>query len=221
MRIIVVSSCREYRRLAGAEPKRTETVLEIGCSSGLATEALARSCRRVVAVDLSAELVERTRRRTAACGNVEVVQLDGRDIPEIAALVSRPDLIFMDIGGDALLDNVTSQLRLHLRAFKPRLVVVRSFELAALCSLVERVEVCQPASSRRAARRARAAQALEALLALSRSSSVNSRAFAVRRLRKVRAPRARERLAQMAADPNAWIRRIVRPLDPKQPASKP
>jgi SAM-dependent methyltransferase len=46
--------------------------LEVGCSIGVFTEALARSCRELVAVDMSPAAVASARERTAGLENVDV-----------------------------------------------------------------------------------------------------------------------------------------------------
>jgi hypothetical protein len=140
----------------------------------------------------------------AGLANVQVVRLDARDIEAVKALLPAPDAIFVDIGGTALLDNVAFVLRQCLGAFKPRLIVVRSSELAEVVSRVR--EVLPPKTTRR---QFAGEDALEGLLKLSRSSRVSSRLFALRHLRKHDDARARDRLAQMAHDPSPRIRKAA------------
>ena len=64
--VIAVSSRWEYRRLAAAVPRSTDTVREIGCSTGAATTALASSARSVVAVDVAHNLVAELATRAEA-----------------------------------------------------------------------------------------------------------------------------------------------------------
>lgn len=212
-RIVVVSSVERYRRLARDLPGPADAVLEIGCSTGEATRLLATGGARVVAVDVATEMVERARATVADMPRVTVAQVDGRDTPAMAALLADPDLVFVDIGGDARLDAVTLQLRQCLLAFAPRATVVRSAELAALCASVTDIEV--PAADalgtlwgRRRSPDAQA-HALESLLDLSHSASVTNRLFAARKLRDRAEPAARERMAQLADDPDARVRRIA------------
>jgi precorrin-6B methylase 2 len=216
--IVVVATAARYRRLARTLPGAGDAVLEIGCSTGLATRALAASGARVVAVDVAEEMVARTRAALAGApgaSGVTVALLDGRDTAALKALVPAPDLIFVDVGGDARLDAVALQLRQCLLAFAPRTLVVRSAELAAFCAAVREVEA--PAPRRAGPRRGRArsadpqAHALESLLDLSHSASVQNRLYAARKLRRTAAPAARERLAELAADPDARVRRIASP----------
>lgn len=62
--------------LASLPSERYASVLEIGCSIGVLTEALAGRADDVLAVDLSEEAVSRARLRLAARANVRVEQCD-------------------------------------------------------------------------------------------------------------------------------------------------
>lgn len=64
-------------------------VLELGAGTGRATRFLARSARRVVALDLSAELTAEARRRVADAPQVDYLVADMRDVP----LSARFDLV--------------------------------------------------------------------------------------------------------------------------------
>jgi SAM-dependent methyltransferase len=209
-RIVVVTSAERYRHLARELPGPDDAVLEIGCSTGEATRCLAATGARVVAVDVSEEMVARTRAALAGVSRVSVSHLDARDTPPLAALLPAPDLIFLDAGGDARLDAVALILRQCLLAFAPRTTVVRSAELAAVCAAV--VEVEAPAPGRLGRGRSQDAQthALESLLDLSRSAGAKQRAFAARKLRTYADAAAGERLAQLADDPDPRVRRIAR-----------
>jgi SAM-dependent methyltransferase len=52
-------------------PERCEEALEIGCGTGAFARELARRCRRVVALDLSAEMIRAARSRSAQFDNLE------------------------------------------------------------------------------------------------------------------------------------------------------
>jgi SAM-dependent methyltransferase len=208
LELIVVSCVEHYRRLARDKVRAEDLVLEIGCSTGQTTRALAQSGARVLAVDCSREILDKARGHLAGRGNVELVRIDGRDLGSLKRLAPDPDVIFLDIGGTALVDNVAGLLRQCLRTFSPRLIVVRNYELAELASLISDVHppdqprLRQPASNGRE-------QASEALLDLSRSNVTSNRLFAARQLRRLDAPAVRERLAQRAADPSPTVRRAA------------
>ena len=208
--IIVVSSVDRFRQLAGELPSCRDAVLEIGCSTGGTTRMLAGACARVVAVDVSDELVDQAQCNVADLSNVLVAKVDGRDMEKLKLLLPGPDLIFLDIGGTAFLGNVTSLLRQCLRTFEPRVIVVRSFELAALYAMVTEVETPERPVLRRIVKGDRLNETLDNLLDLSHSSSASDRFFAARKLRDLGTPPARERLKEMVDDSHYRVRRISR-----------
>lgn len=57
-------------------PARREAALEIGCGTGAFTRLLADRFARVVAVDLSSEMLRRAHERTRSAHNVELRQVD-------------------------------------------------------------------------------------------------------------------------------------------------
>ena len=172
--IIVVSASDTFRRLARALPTPKDAVLEIGCCTGATTQALVATGARVVVVDRSAQSIRKLQDDMRGYENAVVAHIDGRNIPALAALLPDPTAIFIDIGGDAHLDNVALQLRLCLRAFHPRLLVVRSFELATLASLISEVEMPQISGLRPVGGRVLGRDSLSNLLDLSCSTSVDS-----------------------------------------------
>ncbi|MGH2351414.1 MAG: methyltransferase domain-containing protein [Chloroflexota bacterium] len=220
VRIVVVASADRFRRLAKELPTGEDSVLEIGCSTGATTRLLADSGAQVVAVDVAAHHVERLGSDLAHLPNVTVAEVDGRNTPALAGLLPEPDLIFIDIGGNAQLDNVTFQVRQCLRAFAPRLIVVRSSELAALCSLITEVEPHDAPSLRRRATRDALEQTVAGLLDLSRSVNVKNRIYAARKLRKLETPAACQRINELAADPDHRVRRVARLGHTERPAAE-
>jgi 23S rRNA (adenine-N6)-dimethyltransferase len=76
---------RTASRIVGASGVgRNDLVVEIGAGGGMLTRQLARTAERVVAVEYDPFWVGRLRERFSACGNVLVVQADGRklELPE-------------------------------------------------------------------------------------------------------------------------------------------
>jgi len=207
--IIVVSSVEAYRQWARELAAPTDAVLEIGCSTGVTTRILASKAAQVVAVDNSVLLTERLRGELAGRGNVQVALADGRDIPKLIALLAEPTLIFLDIGGNARLDNVALQARLCLTAFRPRAMVVRSAEMTQFLSLVSTVEPPQADQDRWVGRSRSGDDWIAYLLDLSHSSSVESRVFAARQMRSHDKAALRKRLQEMAADNNPSVRRAA------------
>jgi SAM-dependent methyltransferase len=205
--IKVVSSAQYFRRLARQLPTSQDTVLEIGCSTGEATRVLAATGARVLAVDLAAEMIEALQAEMAEVDNVRVVWVDGRDMTVLAEMAGQPDLIFLDVGGNALLGNVASVLRQCLKTFTPRMIIVRSFELAHMAYLIDEVE--PPQKLLTPTLEERLGHALGSLVALSQSQVDSDRVFAARKLRDLGTAQAKERLEQMRDDPNSKVRRIA------------
>ena len=204
--IKVVSTAQYFRRLARQLPTAKDIVLEIGCSTGEATRILAATGARVLAVDIAAEMIETLQTEMAGTDNVRVVWLDGRDIGALVAMIEQPDLIFLDVGGNALLGNVASVLSQCLKTFMPRMVIVRSSELAHMANLIDEVE---PPPLLSVTLEERLGRALGSLLELSQSQVDSDRVFAARKLRELGTAQARERLEQMKNDPDSRVRRIA------------
>ncbi|HXM54638.1 MAG TPA: class I SAM-dependent methyltransferase [Candidatus Dormibacteraeota bacterium] len=65
---------RHYqRRLLRAVPHGCGRALDVGCGTGLLTRTLAARCEHVTGIDLSPNMVEEARRRSADVANVEYV----------------------------------------------------------------------------------------------------------------------------------------------------
>ena len=81
----VASSWYERRKLAvllaSLPSEHYSSVWEPGCGIGVATEALAERCERLVASDVSTHAVRRTRERTARFPHVHVVVSEVPEIP--------------------------------------------------------------------------------------------------------------------------------------------
>ena len=56
--------------------KKRDVVIDIGAGSGVITSALARRCKRVIAVEPDAETAALLRKNTKRCGNVVIVEKD-------------------------------------------------------------------------------------------------------------------------------------------------
>jgi ubiquinone/menaquinone biosynthesis C-methylase UbiE len=68
-----------YRTALALLDARHQTVLDVGCGTGLMSATLARSGRRVAAVDLSAGMIARARRRYGLA--VDFIEADAEDLP--------------------------------------------------------------------------------------------------------------------------------------------
>jgi ubiquinone/menaquinone biosynthesis C-methylase UbiE len=61
--------------------KSTDTVLELGCGSGLFTRALATQCAHLITSDLQERYLEQTRLQTRGVKNIEYLCADALSIP--------------------------------------------------------------------------------------------------------------------------------------------
>lgn len=207
--IQIVSSTERYRTLARELPKPNDSVLEIGCASGDATHQLAKSGANVLAIDLSEGVTNKVAADLSDFPNVTVACLDGRNISTLAKHMPAPNILFIDIGGDALLDNIAFQVRQCLRAFKPRTIIIRNFELAALASCITDVEPPKESPLENLTIHSKLGPTLDSLLDLSNSSNPKHRAFAARKLRTLGTPEAQQRLDELKHDPDKRVRRIA------------
>jgi SAM-dependent methyltransferase len=213
-RILLVSSARRFRDIAAKQVGASDTVLEIGCSTGETTRVLAEHAKAVLAVDVSDELIAQTAALFRDMAHVTVRKVDARNVPSLVLLMPRPDVIFLDIGGAAQLNSVAFVARQCLRAFSPRLFVIRNAELASFVSMVDTAEL--PLSEdwpfTPLPTHDESAMRLENLLAVSRSEQAESRVFAARRLRLYDEPRARDRLEELSRDSQPRVQRVARAI---------
>jgi len=206
--IILVSSCDKYRKMAHELPRSHESVLEIGSSTGLTTIELAQSARQVIAVETSFPFFEQAQQEYAHIENIQFVRLDARDIESVKEVVAEPDIIFLDIGGDAQLGNVSSILRLYMVHFTPRLFVVRNFELAMLMELVTDTEIPEESRRVKSVIDSPDNKNIQHLLDLSYSEVLSDRAFAARKLKAIPNELAQERVREMCEDVSPKIQKI-------------
>ena len=74
----------DYNRLLVIDNKREDikgTFLEIGCGTGRMTEFIAQDWEKVVAVDISGEMIRQGKKRLKDFGNIEWHETDGETIP--------------------------------------------------------------------------------------------------------------------------------------------
>lgn len=211
--ITVVSCCHQYRKLAKTLPNTDDSVLEIGFAAGLATEQLAKTAEKIIAVDTSYSLVEEAQNKFSDLTNVSWIHLDARDIESLKQQIPEPDLIFIDIGGDALLGNLCSLLREILFYFMPRQLIVRNFELAILDNLIKESHLPEEDARTRHELGFTMQDNIESLLNLSHSSIASDRLFAARKLRETNLAIAHERLLEMQSDPSPKVRRACTPFN--------
>ena len=122
-----------YNSLLKHVPENCENALEIGCGTGAFARVLARRCRRVVALDLSAEMIRVARARSGQFENLELQLAD-------AMTSDFPQSHFDFICSIATLHHLEQpELLLKIKnALKPRGVLV-VLDLVQSDSLIERM----------------------------------------------------------------------------------
>ena len=138
--IHLVSTCAKFQQIAKEKLKADDKVLELGSAYGDTTRAIAKNAAQVICFEIAPEIVSEAKNRLKKLENVEIICHDARDIARVKLALNEPDAIFIDIGGNALADNVITLLRQCLKAFSPRLIAVRSHELAEIYANVVSVE---------------------------------------------------------------------------------
>lgn len=203
--IIITSETDDFRHKVRQNITPEDTFLEIGCSFGECTKLLGELGCSGVALDHAADAVAQTRQLVADHASITVEQTDARDMAVIRDLCPAPSVILVDIGGNEPLDKVTALLRLILKTFHPRLVLVKSMELAELASLIQ--EYALPNRPHLLAAFEESAIP-QHLLALSHSPVMNDRLFALQRLRhSIQQPEVLNRIREMCDDDSPTVRR--------------
>ncbi len=138
--LYIVASHERFRQLAQELVQANDRVLEVGCSFGKTSEILGKTAHRVIAVDHSPQMLLEATKLCQDLPAVEVHHADARDLQSLKSLMRDADLIFLDIGGDALADKVVLLMQLYLSTWRPRAMVIRNITLAHLLSLTREVE---------------------------------------------------------------------------------
>lgn len=203
--IIITSETPDFRQMARAHVRPNDVFLEIGCSFGECTKMLGEMGCRGVALDHGADAVAKARGLVVDYASIVVAQADARDLAHIHTLCPAPSVILLDVGGNEPVDKVTSLLRLILKTFQPRLIIVKSMELAELASLIQ--EFTLPNQPHLLVPFV-GDDTPHQLLALSHSPVMNDRLFALQKLRHyISQESVIERIATMCEDESPTVRR--------------
>lgn len=203
--LIVTGETDDFHHMVRQHVTPDDVFLEIGCSFGECTKLLGELGCSGVAVDHAADAVAQARDLVAAYPTIQVVQADARDIAAIHDLCPAPSVILVDIGGNEPVEKVSALLRLILKTFQPRLLIVKSMELAELASLIQSYTLPNRPHLLATFEESPAPQHL---LALSHSPVMNDRLFALQRLRHVIEQEAvLARIRAMCDDESPTVRR--------------
>lgn len=125
--VLMCYSTEFYRRLAHNQPNQDDFVVELGSSYGKASNILAPTCGKLLAVDCSKEAVEQSQELYP---HIDFRRIDVfTDRLQLLEAARGCTVVFLDIGGNRELQSVSHMLCFLLRALQPRLVVVKSQEL--------------------------------------------------------------------------------------------
>lgn len=126
--VVVCAGTAQYRRLARA--MRGEKIIEIGTSCGECTVVLAQN-NAVIGLDVSKEMIEKAKKANPL---LEFHVMDVlMDTPGVVRLSQRQGTtaVFIDIGGNRMMETVIALVRCVLRNVRPKTIVVKCKSLAA------------------------------------------------------------------------------------------
>jgi hypothetical protein len=127
---------------------------------------------------------------------------------DVFRLCPQPSVILFDVGGSEPMDKVFSLLRLILKTFSPRCLLVRSIELAELSSMIQETHL--PDRPRLLVPSDRS-EVPHQLIELSRSPVVKDRLYAIQRMRRsIRQADVRDRLEELCVDESPAVRKQAR-----------
>ena len=141
--IILTPETIPYRQLAASQIEPTDDILEIGCSTGMASKILLRYGRSWVGFDSSSEMVETcstliTTTTATTTYQSYVCKMDALADPKGAFEMAKkfnsmgPTAVFLDVGGNRAEMIVVQLMTWILESFTElRLLVVKSRELVA------------------------------------------------------------------------------------------
>lgn len=148
--IVVTRTTDKYRLLAASQLRPTDHVLEIGCSNGECSLVIAKYVTdgSLVGIDVSNEMVQLAKSKipeVKGCTNVDFYVVDPFGDPRRALMLAtgsdnlgdslkktpatKPDVVFIDIGGNRDLTSVVKMLAWVRRSFSPRLCIIKSEEM--------------------------------------------------------------------------------------------
>jgi SAM-dependent methyltransferase len=128
--IIIVSETITYRQIARhLTPIHSNAVIDIGCSSGMTTTLLEKQYHHVIGVDISQEMIDKAKKDYPI---MEFHTFNCLNQPQLLdELIQQHNIktIFVDIGGDRLVNTLLLFCQHLLQHYSPSLLVVKSRKL--------------------------------------------------------------------------------------------
>ena len=133
-RFIATRNVKEFRETIDQWVNEDDVVLEIGCEWGTTSVLIAPRCKELVAVDISAECIERARREHPG---IRFEVLDAFDVRAALRLGEQFTKIYIDMSGlsgyRSLLD-VIALLTMYATVLAPEAIIVKSGALKHFAS---------------------------------------------------------------------------------------
>ena len=133
-RFIATRNVKEFRETIDRWVNEDDVVLEIGCEWGTTSVLIAPRCKELVAVDISAECIERARQKHP---DIRFEVLDAFDVRAAQQLGEQFTKVYIDMSGlsgyRSLLD-VIALLTMYATVLRPEAIIVKSGALKHFAS---------------------------------------------------------------------------------------
>ena len=133
-RFIATRNVKEFRETIDRWVNEDDAVLEIGCEWGTTSVLIAPRCKELVAVDISAECIERARQKHPG---IRFEVLDAFDVRAALRLGEQFTKVYIDMSGlsgyRSLLD-VIALLTMYATVLRPEAIIVKSGALKHFAS---------------------------------------------------------------------------------------
>lgn len=125
-KFVATRGVEEYRASVPAWVQPNDSVLEIGCEWGTTSVVIAERTPKLLATDISSQVIERARQTYP---DIEFSTLDAFDVRAALDLGRSFDKIYIDMSGlsgyRSLLDTI-SLMNMYATVFRPAAIVIKS-----------------------------------------------------------------------------------------------
>ncbi len=125
---VICAETEEYRLLARTNVPDDAEVIEIGCSTGKCSAVLAQRAKRLLALDIGADVIDQAR---AAYPDIEFACLDAlAETGRLVELMPGCTVLFVDIGGNRSMEALAQLVPVMMQRLPNlRLIVVKNRDL--------------------------------------------------------------------------------------------